>query len=90
MVGATKAYIIKPYLWVAVRNAVISSLIACLLITILLLALTSFISGFAILENYMAFLGIVGSIFFFGLVISLLSTYFSVKKYLKKKLDDLY
>lgn len=90
MVGATKAYIIKPYLWVAVRNAVISSLIASLLITLLLLALTSFISGFAIIQNYMAFLGIVGAIFFFGLVISLLSTYFSVKKYLKKKLDDLY
>lgn len=90
LVGATKGYIIKPYLMVAVRNALISALIAILINTSLLLMLTSFIDGFSIINNYAALLSIFGLLFLFGLLISLVSTYFSVKKYLKMKLDELY
>lgn len=90
MVGATKGYIIKPYLFLALRNAIISALIANIFLVGLLFAFTSFINGFAILNNYPALFAILGTVLIFGILISMISTYFSVKKYLKKKLDDLY
>ena len=90
LVGATKGFIRRPFLWKGIMNGIYGGIFAILLIL-----------GFlALIEKYeptlfefinidligILFLGILIT----GFIISYLSTFLALKKYLKLKIDDLY
>ena len=90
LVGATHGFITKPYLIKACFNGFYGGLSASILLSLLLFWLPNLISGidalYDLAQHFVLFVFLV----LFGVVISTLSTWYSVNKYLKMKLEDLY
>ena len=90
LVGATRAFIRRPFIFQSILHGFISSLIALtLLMGLVYLIEKEFFFMFS-LENtiLLVFLGVV--IIIIGIVISIISTFFSVNKYLRISDDKLY
>ncbi len=90
MVGATRSFIAKPMSLTAVLNGFISSVIAIVLLFALVTWVESLIPELKQIHNLQLNIMIVSGMLVVGIGISLFSTYRSVIKYLKMKLDDLY
>ena len=90
LVGATRAFIRKPFLTKSVYHGLLASLIALLLLLgLLYLIEREFVTMFSFeTTNLLIILGIV--IIFIGVLINLVSTYFSVNRYLGISEDKLY
>jgi cell division transport system permease protein len=90
LVGATRGFIRKPFILYGLIHGLIAGLIAILLLIITLYFTQQQIPELVILRNYyefgIVFLLVIGV----GILISCLSTYFAVTKYLKLKIYDLY
>ena len=90
MVGATRGFIAKPMSITALINGFISSVIAIVLLFTLVTWVESLIPELKQIHNMQLNIMIVSGMLIVGIGISLFSTYRSVIKYLKMKLDDLY
>jgi cell division transport system permease protein len=90
MVGATRGFIARPLNLRAVINGAISAIIAMVLIYILITIAGNMMPELKVVQSgsTMALLFVI--LFFIGISITLFSTYRSVLKYLKMKLDELY
>ena len=90
MVGATRNFISKPLLIRALINGLISAGIAIFLLFGLIEWATSQFPQIRTLQGLSSSLMLFGGLILTGVGISVLSTYRSVLKYLKMKLDELY
>lgn len=90
MVGATRGFIAKPLNIRAVVNGAISALIAILLVYGAVLLVENYYEGFRALRDNNLFILLFLFLLFIGISITLISTYRSVRKYLRMKLDELY
>lgn len=90
MVGATRGFIAKPINIRAVINGLIASIIAIIAVWASVLLIESFLPDFKLLHDNSGLTYLFLIIIILGVLISLASTYRSVVKYLKMKLDDLY
>lgn len=90
LVGATRWFIIKPYISRAIINGIVSALVASGLL-ILILQLFSRYTEFIDIKKELKYLAIIFfGLILLGIIISLISTIFAVSKYLRTKLDQLY
>ncbi len=90
MVGATRGFIAKPLNMRAVLNGAIAALVAIGLIYGLMLLSEYFLPYLGDLRDNSKVLILFGFLIVLGISITLFSTYRSVVKYLKMKLDELY
>ncbi len=90
MVGATRGFIAKPINQRAIINGLIASFIAIVAIWSSVMLIESFIPDFKLLHDNSGLTSLFFVIILLGILISVFSTYRSVIKYLKMKLDDLY
>jgi cell division transport system permease protein len=90
MVGATRNFISKPLVIRALLNGLTSALIAIFLLFGLIQWATSQFPQLQTLQGIGNSLLLFGGLIIVGISISVLSTYRSVVKYLKMKLDELY
>ena len=90
LVGATSRYIRRPFLWQSVGMGVISGVIAMALLFGLFYALNNLVDWIEIPFTMNVFLYLFGSLIAVGVVITFISTWFALNKYLRMKLDDLY
>jgi cell division transport system permease protein len=90
LVGATHGFITKPYLVKACFNGLYGGITASILLGSLLFWLPNLVIGIDALydsaQHFVLFVFLV----LFGVIIGLISTWYSVNKYLKMKLEDLY
>ena len=90
LVGATRWFIIRPYILRAVLNGIVSALVASGLLVLILYLFDKY-TQLIELQKELKYL----SVIFFGLILlgvilSFISTFFAVNKYLRMKLDSLY
>ena len=90
LVGATRWFIIRPYILRAVLNGIVSALVASGLLVLILYLFDKY-TQLIEFQKELKYL----SIIFFGLILlgvilSFISTFFAVNKYLRMKLDSLY
>jgi len=90
LVGATGSFIRKPFLWQAIWIGVTSGIIAVALLFGLFYALNNMVSAVEINFGFQNFILLVASLILIGVVITFVSTWFALNKYLRLKLDDLY
>ncbi|MEO9892180.1 permease-like cell division protein FtsX [Aurantibacter sp.] len=90
MVGATKTFIRRPFIWTNVKLGMIGALVASIaLIGTLFYAEKSF-PELTVLGDY-TLLGILFiGVFALGILIAFLSTYFAAQRFLNLRTDDLY
>jgi len=90
MVGATRNFITKPLLVRALLNGLISSFIAIFLLFGLIQWASTLLPQIKVLQGVKSSILLFGGMIVIGLSISVISTYRSVLKYLKMKIEDLY
>jgi cell division transport system permease protein len=90
LVGATSSYIRRPFIIQSVFNGIISALIGLALLMTLFFALNNSLDTIEITYSVKSFILLCSSLLAIGIVISVLSTWFALNKYLRMKLDDLY
>jgi cell division transport system permease protein len=90
MVGATRGFIARPMGLRAILNGFISSVIAIVLLLLLIKWAETQFPQLSVIRDTKLTLILFGGMILIGVSISLYSTYRSVLKYLKMKLDDLY
>lgn len=92
LIGATKAFIRRPFLIRGMAQGLLAGLLACILLWGLIFLLSSRLTVFD-LENKLlftsAFIGILGGIVLFGSVLGLMGSLFAVNRYLGKDMDEL-
>jgi cell division transport system permease protein len=90
LVGATKSFIRRPFITRAITHGFYSGLFACMFLSGLLYLIRTRLPEFVQLqdlkENAMLFAGILA----FGVMLSVLSTWFAVNRYLRIRIDELY
>lgn len=90
MVGATRQFIARPLAVRAIVNGAISAGIAILLIYIVMMVAENFIPWLSVVRSSSTLLLLFVMLIIIGITITFLSTWRSVSKYLRMKLDDLY
>ena len=90
MVGATKGFIRRPFLGYGVLHGLLGAFIAILLLLLTLHLGQREVPELVFLRNWYEFIAIFITIALLGVLISGLSTYFAVGKYLRLKSNELY
>ncbi len=90
LIGATKNFIRKPYIMYGIFHGLLGALIAILLLIFTLQFAQKQIPDLVFLRNWSEFAAIFLIVVVLGIIISGLSTYFAVTKYLRAKSHSLY
>ncbi len=90
LVGATDGFIIKPFMKLFVIQGFIGSLLALALLTVFLMTAVKNIPELMTITNRTDIAMIYVAVMFLGVLLTTMSTYFSMKKYLRADIDDLY
>ena len=90
LVGAKRWFIQRPFLVRAAGYGLASGLVASFVIWLLSDYAQQKIADLKVLHNNEQFLMLIGVMVLMGILIAVLSTYFSIRKYLKMSLEELY
>jgi cell division transport system permease protein len=90
MVGATKAFIRKPFVLRSVRLGMIGAGLAIIALIGVLIYLESNFPNLGILDDQLIIALVLISVFVIGVLITWLSTYFATQRFLNLRTDDLY
>jgi len=90
LVGATRSFIRFPFVVKSVLHGIYGAIIACVFLLLIFFSYQSELKDFIDFQDSGTLAILVGSIFFFGIVMTALSTYFAVNKFLRMKFDQLY
>jgi len=90
LVGAKKWFIQRPFLVRAVGYGLLSSIVASTLLWGFSIYAQKRITDLALLHNQEHFLKLLAALSMMGILVATLSTFFSIHKYLKMSLDELY
>lgn len=90
LIGATRNFIRKPYILYGILHGLIGALIAILLLLVTLQFAQKQVPELVFLRNWYEFVMIFITVSALGILISGLSTYFAVTKYLRAKSHSLY
>jgi cell division transport system permease protein len=90
LVGATENFIRRPFIWNAFLQGIIASLLALGLLMGLNLYLEEQIEGLHEIQDLKIIVILFGMVTALGILISWISTYFALRKYLRLKSEYLY
>lgn len=90
MVGATKSFIRKPFIWRSIRLGIIGAVLAIIAIYGLLLYVDENLPSLRVLSEPIVTFSLLGGVLLFGILISWFSTFFATQKFLNLRTDDLY
>lgn len=90
MVGATKSFIRRPFIWTNIKLGMLGALLALLALAGLLTYLNQNFPQLGLMEDVLQLILVFGGVFLAGALISLVSTYFATQRFLNLRTDDLY
>jgi len=90
MVGATKQFIRRPFIWRSVRLGIIGALLALIGMAIVLFYVNKTFPELELLTNQVLIIGLFVGVFLIGILITWFSTYFATQRFLNLKTDQLY
>lgn len=90
MVGATKRFIRKPFLFRSIKLGLYGAITASVFLVLVLLYVHTKYPDFKIFSNLSLLVILFISLFIIGICIAYISTYFATKRFLNLKTDELY
>ncbi|SHG95535.1 cell division protein FtsX [Winogradskyella jejuensis] len=90
MVGATKRFIRRPFVWQSVKLGIIGAVIALIGMAVILYYLDITFLELRLLENTLLIAALFVGIFLLGILITWLSTFIATQRFLNLKTDQLY
>lgn len=90
MVGATKGFIRRPFIWRSIKLGIVGALLAILGIAAILYYLDHTFPQMRFMEDPLLIGGLFLFVFLMGVLISWLSTFFATQRFLNLRTDELY
>jgi len=90
MVGATKTFIRRPFIWNNIKLGMLGALLALLVLFGVLYYMDRNFPELGLFNDSTMLVGLFGSVFLLGVFISFISTYFATQRFLNLKTDQLY
>ncbi len=90
LVGATKAFIRKPFIIYGIIHGLVASLIAIALMVLIMYLVINEIPEIGALKDWTQFMSVAAGVIVAGVIISGLSTWFAVNRFLRLKIHELY
>ena len=90
MVGATKSFIRKPFIWKSIKLGMIGSALAVLALIGTLIYLNTSFPNLGILDDQLLIALVLLGVVAVGILITWISTYFATQRFLNLRTDDLY
>lgn len=90
MVGATKSFIRKPFIWRSIKLGLIGSILAIAALLALVYYVDSLLPNLKLTKDYISLGIVLGGVLLLGIIITWISTFFATQRFLNLKTDDLY
>ena len=90
MVGATKKFIRRPFIWTNIKLGMIGAAVALVALGILLYYVNKNFPELNLFQDYAVLIGLFVGVFGLGVVISWASTHIATQRFLNLRTDDLY
>jgi cell division transport system permease protein len=90
MVGATKSFIRKPFIWRSIKLGMLGAILALIGLAVLVYYLDKYIPSLEFLEDYITLAYIGGGVIISAFIITWISTFFATQRFLNLKTDELY
>ena len=90
MVGATKSFIRKPFIWRSIKLGLLGSGLAIVAILGVVYYIDGIFPNIGIAKDYVSIGIVVAGVLVVGIVITWISTFFATQRFLNLKTDDLY
>ena len=90
MVGATKKFIRKPFIWRSIRLGIIGSILALVGMGMVVYYVDKSFPEFNLIQNQLSIGALFGCVFLIGVLITWWSTFFATQRFLNLKTDQLY
>lgn len=90
MVGATKSFIRKPFIWTSIKLGLIGSVLAIIGLIGLVVYVDGLFPSLGIAKDYTSIGIVIIGVLAIGIIITSISTYFATQRFLNLKTDDLY
>ena len=90
MVGATKSFIRKPFIWRSIKLGLIGSGLAIIGIIALAICVDGIFPSLGIAKDYVSLGIVITGVLGIGILITWISTFFATQRFLNLKTDDLY
>jgi len=90
MVGATKRFIRRPFVWKSIRLGILGAIIALIGLGFIVYYVDKTFPELSLRQNPILIGALFGIVFLLGIIISWLSTHFATQRFLNLKTDQLY
>lgn len=90
MVGATKGFIRRPFIWKSIKLGMIGAILALAGMAGVLYYINKSFPELNLLSNQVLLASLFGAVFLLGIIISWLSTFFATQRFLNLQTDELY
>lgn len=90
LVGATRSFIRRPFMWESILTGLSAALFACLVILGFLIFLKEINPALNLIDDVWLLSGLFLSVMLLGFIITAVSSYFAINRYLNLKLEELY
>lgn len=90
MVGATKSFIRKPFIWTSIKLGLIGSALAIIGLIGLVAYVDDLFPSLGIAKDYTSIGIVIIGVLSIGIIITSISTYFATQRFLNLKTEDLY
>lgn len=90
LVGATRGFIMRPFIWQGIVNGIWAAILALILIVGVLYFVKSELPELMSIQDIKSLVELFGMVVLLGIFISVISTIFAVNKYIKSDLNKLY
>lgn len=90
MVGATKSFIRKPFIWTSIKLGILGALLAIIALIGMSYYIEKQVPEISILNNSKMLAIVFGGVLLLGVVITGLSTFFATRRFLNLRTNDLY
>ncbi len=90
LVGATRGFIMRPFVWQGIVNGIWAAILALLLIIGVLYFVKNELPELMNIQDIKSLIELFGLVVLLGIFISVISTIFAVNKYIRSDLDKLY
>ena len=90
MVGATKSFIRRPFIWQGIKLGLIGAFLAIIGLGVVIYYLDSFAPSLGLLKDYLSLGYLLGGVLISAFIITWLSTFFATQRFLNLQTDELY
>ncbi|MCM4163830.1 MULTISPECIES: ABC transporter permease [unclassified Arenibacter] len=90
MVGATKTFIRRPFIWTNIKLGILGAVLALIALGFVIYYVNINFPELNLFQEPAILIILFASVFFLGVLISLISTFFATQRFLNLRTDDLY